>query len=237
MRNLLNFYGMSDCKPTPTPITSEEFGRDCGTDESPELGPGDARRYRAAAATINYLSQDRPDLAVASCALARSMSQPREADVIRVKRAIRYLRGVDRGEIVFRWQDASTDLTVWTDSDWASCRASRRSCSGGALFRGSHLLHHWCRLQAQVALSSGEAELHAGNRGLIELAGAAIAFEERLGEGVMKQAHCLDSSAAKGFFNRRGSGAMKHLETKWMWGQNYIHRHRVCVQKVSREIN
>ena len=30
---------------------------------------------------------------------------------------------------------------------------------------------------------------------------------------------------------------MKHLETKWMWGQDYIHRHQVTVKKVHREIN
>ena len=165
------------------------------------------------------------------------MSRPCASDVARVKRVIRYIRGAELGVVLFQWQALTNALTVWTDSDWASCKSSRRSCSGGTLFRGTHLIGHWCRLQTQVALSSGEAELHAGNRGLSELAGAAIAFEERVGAKVMKQGHCLDSSAAKGFFSRRGSGSMKHLETKWMWGQEYIRRNQVEVSKVNREVN
>ena len=58
----------------------------------------------------------------------------------------------------YRWQ-GQEDLTVYVDTDWAGCFKTRRSISGGAIMRGTHLLKHWSTTQQTVALSSGEAEL------------------------------------------------------------------------------
>ena len=237
VKNLLNMYGMVECKGMSTPMVHEEFARDMRQDESELLGSADARRYRAGAATVNYLSQDRPDLAVASCALARSMAAPRAGDVPRLKRVIRYLQQHPVGEHHFVWQEASQALTLWTDSDWASCRATRRSCSGGVLFRGAHMIGHWCRLQNQVSLSSGEAELYAGNRGLCEMAGALVLYREVHGEAWGLLTHCLDSNASRTFLLRKGTGSMKHIETKAMWGQQFVRAKGVKVLKVPREAN
>ena len=65
-----------------------------------------------------------------------------------------------------------------TFSDWASCKSARRSYSGGWVFRGRHLLHHWCRVQGRVALSTGEAKLHAQIQGLQELLSLKYLMEE-----------------------------------------------------------
>eukprot|EP00972_Heterocapsa_arctica_P096119 14180318-Heterocapsa_arctica.AAC.2 len=49
-------------------------------------------------------------------------------------------------------------MRVYTDSDWAGDKATRRSMSGGCIFHGDHV----------VALSSAEAELYAGTRAATE---------------------------------------------------------------------
>ena len=65
-----------------------------------------------------------------------------------------------------------------TDADWATCRESRRSNSGGTFQLEDHLIAAWSRVQTRIALISGEAELHAGMRGISETLG----FVHMMGE-------------------------------------------------------
>ena len=50
-------------------------------------------------------------------------------------------------------------------------RETLRSNSGGSLQLGDHLIAAWSRVQPRIALSSGEAELYAGMRGISETLG------------------------------------------------------------------
>ena len=96
------------------------------------------------------------------------MSAPTNRDADVLKRLSRYLLGRPRLIIHFCWQDEPKYLDVYTDSEWAGCIKTRKSTSGGALLRGSHVLKTWCGTQATVALSSAEAELVAAVRGAAE---------------------------------------------------------------------
>ena len=71
-----------------------------------ELGPQEASEYRAAAARLNYVALDRPDILLASKKLSRRMSAPRNVDWIALKRVVRYLLGRPRLVWKFVWQDA-----------------------------------------------------------------------------------------------------------------------------------
>ena len=46
-----------------------------------------------------------------------------------------------------------------------------------------------------------------------------------------------DSVAAKGILNRVGSGAVKHMSVKHMWGQQLVRQHQVRVYKIARDDN
>ena len=50
-------------------------------------------------------------------------------------------------------------LGLNVDTDFAGCRVTRRSTSGGAAVRGNRCVRHWPSTQPTIALSSGEAEL------------------------------------------------------------------------------
>ena len=56
------------------------------------LSGKDITKFRRAAARLNYMALDRPDISSASKVLARGMSKPSSADVIRLKRILRYLK-------------------------------------------------------------------------------------------------------------------------------------------------
>ena len=51
------------------------------------------------------------------------------------------------------------ELTVFTDSDWAGCKETRKSSSAGVLMLGRHTLKAYTRKQKVIAKSSAEAEL------------------------------------------------------------------------------
>ena len=62
-------------------------------DEGSELmSKSDASKIRRAAAKVNYLSQDRLDLAFASKELSRHMANPKAGGEVLVKRVVRYLK-------------------------------------------------------------------------------------------------------------------------------------------------
>ena len=235
--NLVSMYGLETSNVVQTPVVPEDFARAGGDCESELLEGAAARRFRAAAATVNYLSQDRPDLSVASCTLARAMSSPRAADEVRAKRVIRYLRAYPQAAIVYRFQQPTELVLLQTDSDWASCKSTRRSCSGGLLKIGQHLIHHWCRMQNQISLSSAESELYATNRGYCEMAGLTNLCREVRGNHWGTLRHQLDSSSCRSVVLRKGSGQLKHLEVRELWCQKFVKDRSVEVEKIPRAIN
>ena len=123
---------MVDCKPAVSPGCTEE--KEEVNEDEVYLTGSDCTKFRRAAARFNYMSLDRPDLSYASKVLARGMANPTESDVVRLKRILRYLRGTPNMYICYSWQDPLGTVVGYGDSDWAGCRVTRKSTSGGAMF-------------------------------------------------------------------------------------------------------
>ena len=83
---LLKEWGLEDCNPCDTPVSADERGNE------EDMLPGQATLFRRAAARINYLGQDRPDLNVVSRLLAMRMAKPKRGDEEMIKRALRYFK-------------------------------------------------------------------------------------------------------------------------------------------------
>jgi hypothetical protein len=98
--------------------------------EAKEMTSANATLYRRAAARINYVALDRPDLSFASRVASSHMSCPKEGDDLLIKRIIRYLKGKPRVAIRYKFQEESEGITVFTDSDWAGDQTTRKSTSG-----------------------------------------------------------------------------------------------------------
>ena len=228
---LMAEWGMKNCNAVNTPIADTKHNHE----EREEMDAEAGRQYRRAVARINYLSADRPDLAVAASHLARSMAKPLVGDEAGVKRVIRYLAGHPNCVWKYGVQEETHVLDVYTDSDWAGCRSSRRSTSGGVILHGHHPIVHWSKLQANVALSSGEAELNSQVKGIMEGLGVRNAARD-LGLELQIRTHA-DSSASRGILTRIGVGKMKHLEVKHLWVQEYVRRGEVGVYRVARVHN
>ena len=89
---------------------------------------------------------------------------------------------------------------------------------------GRHLPHHWCRVQARVALSISEADLYAPIQGLQELLSFKYLMEEfRHAEcRTLKRVAEVDSTACTGTTLRHGVGQLKRPATRTMWAQHIL---------------
>ena len=87
--------------------------------------------YRAVVARFNYLTQGRPDIAFATKECARSTQAPATNSMKKFKRLGRDAKGSPRAIVWFHWQWDPLHLDIFTDADWAGCRKSHKSTSGG----------------------------------------------------------------------------------------------------------
>ena len=120
-----------------------------------------------------------------------------------IKRIGRYLVGRPRAVLRYEWQSRESSCMGFSDSDWAGCRKTAKSTSGGVIVRGTHFLKGWSRTQQCITLSSAEAELVAMCKLSAELLGVLSMLKD-LGE-VQTGTVLADSTAALAIADRKGS--------------------------------
>ena len=211
---------LDEAKVVITPGTKEE-GR-IATDQEQSLDNGQATKYRAFTARCNYLSPDRPDVAFAVKELARNMANPKKGDWTRLQQW-------------FEWQPAQRRITTYTDADWAGCKETRKSTTGGVINIGDNMVKSWSKTQALVALSSGESEIHASLKASAETLGI-ISMLADFGL-VMAGKVWGDASAALGIINRNGLGKTRHIQTGLLWIQQVSAQKRISYGKVLGQNN
>ena len=114
------------------------------------------RDYRSAVARCNYLASDRFEIAFATKELCRGISNPTEEDLQRMKRMIRFLKGLPRMVQRIAFSDhPPTVIRAYVDSDWTGCRRTGKSLGGGVSDSGDSVVRGWASMQAVHALSSG----------------------------------------------------------------------------------
>ena len=100
------------------------------------------------------MAQDRAELQYPVRELCRCMWAADNDAWGRLKRLVRYLVGRPRAVMQFKWQAFEDVLDVYSDANWAGCRASRKSTSGGTLLWGKVRLRSYSKTQATIAQSS-----------------------------------------------------------------------------------
>ena len=120
----------------------------------------------------------------------------------------------------FEWQRMPNSIHVYSDSDNAGCRRTRKSTSGIAIMIGKHCLTTRCKNQSVIALSSGEAELYAAVLGCSMGIGVRQMYED-LGVALKVRVY-MDATAGIAMLNRQGLGTVKHVATQYLWIQELV---------------
>ena len=188
---------------------------------SPILKKDEATQYRSLCMRLSYMAQDRLDLAETAKHLAQRMSEPREFDIVPVKRAVRHLVEKPEAALRYRRQEHADKITVFVDSDFAGDPASRKTSTGLVAQIGNHTVKSGSTLQSLTALRVGVAELYAvvkgGQVGLI-----LRSIYQDLGIP-MKVEIQSDSSTANCLTDRLGAGQRtKHIDTRYFWIQEQV---------------
>ena len=145
---------MTEAKSAKTP--GEETKKDQEDEDAEELNKNGGKEFRGLAARANYLSAARGDIQHAVKELCRGMAAPTRGECKKIRRLARYLIGRPRVVMHCLFQRPGQEVSGYSDSDWAGCRRTAKSTSGGAIMRGSHCLTTWSSTQRSVSLSSAK---------------------------------------------------------------------------------
>nr|GEU49825.1 Gag-Pol polyprotein [Tanacetum cinerariifolium] len=132
---ILEKYGMESCDPVGTPM---EINDKPDLDQNGTLV--DATKYRSMIGALMYLTSSRPDIVHATCLCARYQAKPIEKHLKEVKRIFHYLQGTVNMGLRYT-KDSGFELTGFSDADYAGCKDTFKSTSGGAQFLGEKLEH------------------------------------------------------------------------------------------------
>ncbi|GKB68582.1 retrovirus-related pol polyprotein from transposon TNT 1-94 [Tanacetum coccineum] len=128
---ILKKYGMETCDPVGTPMEIKDK-LDLDKNGTPTINELSSMKC-----ALMYLTSSRPDIVHATCLCARYQAKPTE----------KHLK-----------EDSGFELTGFSDADYAGCKDTFKSTSGGAPFLGEKLVSWSSKKQDYTALSTAEAE-------------------------------------------------------------------------------
>jgi transposase InsO family protein len=192
--------------------------------------------YASAVGSLMYaMVCTRPDIAHAISTVSRFVSNPGRPHWEAVKWILRYLRGSTKLKLCFG--GSKPVLVAYTDSDMAGDVGSRKSTSGYLVTYAGGAVSWQSKLQKCVALSSTEAEYIAATEAAKELLWLKrfvieLGFDQ--GKYVLL---CDNQSAIHLCKNASLHFKSKHVDVRYHWIRDVLHKKEIYVEKVHTDDN
>ena len=219
-----------------------------------------SRAYRTCVGVLLYMASERADIQCATRALAAKVTCPDDGDWKELKQVVLYLK--DTADYVQKMsataamssslrammnsQEPDSEgvsscsgpslLEVYSDSNWAGDRQTRRSVSCAMFFVNGNYFFGVTRSQRSIALSSGEAEFVAAVSALADAIYLRRLLERVLGHKVFLELR-MDSSAARSILQRHGVQRTRHIATGLLWVQERVSEREAAVKPVAGQVN
>ena len=227
IKDVLEKFEMTNCKPASTPMEKEIVKSDLKCDKS---------EYMSLVGSLIYVAVvTRPDISFAVSTVSQSMSDPCMSDFIAAKRILRYLKGtIDLGIIYSNINAENNCLLGFSDSDWAGDKVTRKSTTGYVFLFANAAISWSSRKQPTIALSSTEAEYMAGCGAVQELIYLRMLFHDlghlKDGPTLLFQDNQGAINLAIDFFSTKRT---KHIDVKYHFIRQHIEEGRVKVNYIS----
>ena len=88
---------------------------------------------------LQYVVRKKPWIALSIGIIARFSANPKENQLMNVKRIMRYLKGIEDYGLYYKKNEKFT-LRAYTDVDWAGNIDDRKNTDGGEFFLGKRLV-------------------------------------------------------------------------------------------------
>ena len=184
-------------------------------------------------------------MAFATKELARGLASPTVQHRTALKHTLRFLAGTAGTGLMLKPTTTlsketrhKAELTIYTDSDWAGCKTTRKSTTGTVVQLLGCAIQHCPRTQMTLALSSTEAETYAVCTGLSEaLFLRQLLLETKLFTTVELHLY-TDSTGARATSPRTGLGPKtKHIHLRYLWIQDCFQQGLARLRKVHTKDN
>lgn len=215
--------------------TSGSKGAPIEEEDNPNLDSSQSTKFGQLIARRNFLCQDRPDIQYACKEAARGMANPRREDWNILIKIGKYLRGNTRYVIEFRYQSDVHCINGFGASNFAGEISPRKNTSGGMTCLGAHVVKSWSSTQSVIALSTGEAELHALNTTAAQSLGLQSLLMD-LGVDISVRLH-TDATTGRAIATRRGLGKVRHIAVNELWLQEQVAKRKVSIDKIKNKLN
>lgn len=108
-----------------------------------------------------YLNFTRPDISYDVQQLSQFLHKPTEIHWKAAIYVLKYLKGCPSKGLFFKRESSLPTMTGYSDSDWTTCKETRRSITDYCIFMGSSLVSWKTKKQKIVSRSSCEVEYRA----------------------------------------------------------------------------
>ena len=237
LRNILNKFGMADCKPraTPSEMKPSSYDSEKTGDSSDEL------KYREIIGSLVYaMTCTRLDLSYIVTKLSQHLSCPDNGDWILLKHVFQYIQGTLDFKLSFHKNDKDIKVVAYCDADWASSLDERRSITGHLFMVSDEgpAISWKSKKQASVALSTCEAEYMALSSTCQE-----VSYLTRFLENIMH----ADFRPVEIRSDNQGAIALvknpvkhhksKHIDIRYHFIRNYLKEDKISLSYVPSDKN
>ena len=235
--------GMTNCKSVVTPGVKRAAPAPDSHEARP-LSSDEHSTYRQGVGKLQFIVERRRDLLYPLKETGRQLANPREFDMIGLKRLVLCVSGTENYKLFLEMSEdervaartgKKTTVTATCDTDWAGCAETRRSTTCVCIDWGGFLITCFSSSQTALGLSSPEAEYYgicgAGSE-LICVMGVIRFFGFEVDGWILS-----DSSGALSLSQRQGVGHQRQIGARYLWIQDHVQRGTFKVGKIPGSLN
>jgi hypothetical protein len=200
--------------------------------------------YRSIIGSLIYAANiTRPDIAYITNTLARYLNEPMNYHMKYARRILEYLQWNPSVKLTFGSgkprlpNEPEFKVELYSDSDWAESRESRRSVGGMALTINGKIISWHSKRQPTVALSSTEAEYHALTEAVKEGIFITQWFNHIMNQVIVPTIYEDNLGAKEMADHSTNHDKLKHIDLRLFFIRDVVKSKQIIIKQIASKEN